>query len=77
MKALAVNGEYPGVPTDKKLHESTVYTLQFIEKASVEKLYTFLVKEEVLKELADVAALYRRRFMDRQFKSLEILESLC
>ncbi|MEZ3428048.1 MAG: DNA repair protein RecO [Lachnospiraceae bacterium] len=77
LKALAVNGEYPGVPTDKKLHESTVYTLQFIEKASVEKLYTFLVKEEVLKELADVAALYRRRFMDRQFKSLEILESLC
>lgn len=77
LKALVVNGEYPGVPADCGLQESTVYALRYIEKASVERLYTFLVKEDVLEELAGVAARYRRRFMDRQFKSLEILESLC
>lgn len=77
LKAIAVNGEYPGVPADRKLHESTAYALTFIGKTSVEGLYTFRVKDEVLKELAEVAALYRRRFMDRQFKSLEILETLC
>ena len=77
LKTLAVNGEYPGVPADRELNESTVYALRFIEEASVERLYTFLVKDEVLTELAGVAALYRRRFMDKQFKSLEILETLC
>lgn len=77
LKTLVVNGEYPGAPADRELNESTVYALRFIEEASVERLYTFLVKDEVLTELAGVAALYRRRFMDKQFKSLEILETLC
>lgn len=77
LKTLVVNGEYPGVPAGRELNESTVYALRFIEEAPVERLYTFLVKDEVLAELAGVAALYRRRFMDKQFKSLEILETLC
>ena len=77
LKALIVNGEYPGIPKDTKLLDSTVYALQFIEKTRVEKLYTFTVKEEVLAELQAVAEKYRRRFMDRQFKSLQILETLC
>ena len=77
LKALIVNGEYPGVPKEQELLDSTVYALQFIEKTGVEKLYTFTVKEEVLEELQAVAKKYRRRFMDRQFKSLEILETLC
>ena len=77
LKTLAVNGEYPGVPADRELNESTVYALRFIEEASVERRYTFLVKDEVLTELAGIAAVYRRRFMDKQFKSIEILETLC
>ena len=77
LKALQVNGEYPGVPSDRQLLESTVYTLQFIESVGIEKLYTFAVKEDVLGELQAVSERYRKRIMDRQFKSLEILESLC
>lgn len=77
LKTLAVNGEYPGEPQDVKLNDSTVYTLRFIAQSSVEKLYTFTVTEEVLAELQTVAERYRKRFMDRQFKSLQILETLC
>lgn len=77
LKALQVNGEYPGIPEDEPLNESTVFALQFIAGTSVEKLYTFTVKDEVLQELQVIADRYRKRFMDRQFKSLEILESLC
>lgn len=77
LKTLAVNGEYPGEPQDVELNESTIYTLQFIAQSSVEKLYTFTVTEEVLAELQKVAERYRKRFMDRQFKSLQILETLC
>ncbi|MGN1148062.1 MAG: DNA repair protein RecO [Lachnospiraceae bacterium] len=77
LKTLQVNGEYPGTPVGENLNESTVYALEFIASASVEKLYTFTVKDEVLQELRMIADRYRKRFMDRQFKSLEILESLC
>ena len=77
LKAIAVNGEFPGVPTDMKLEESTIYTLRYIENSSVEKLYTFTVTEPVLSELQEIAKLYCKRFMDRKFKSLEILKTLC
>ena len=76
IKAIVVNGEYPGVPADMKLQESTVYALHFIESTPVEKLYTFTVKDDILQELGMVAEKYRNRFMDREFKSLQILETL-
>ena len=76
LKSIVINGEYPGVPTDKEYEESTVYALNYIEKSSIEKLYTFTVNESVLKELKEISGKYRRRFMEKEFKSLEILESL-
>lgn len=77
LKSIAVNGEYPGVPRNRKLTESTIYALHYIETSPIEKLYTFTVTEEVLAELTSVAEEYRKYFMDRQFKSLEILKTLC
>lgn len=77
LKSIAVNGEYPGVPQNRKLTESTIYALHYIETSPIEKLYTFTVTEEVLAELISVAEEYRKYFMDRQFKSLEILKTLC
>lgn len=77
IKAIVINGEYPGVPTNRKLEESTKYTLNYIVASSVEKLYTFTVTDSVLVELKQVATEYRKRFTDREFKSLEILKTLC
>ncbi len=77
LKAIVVNGEFPGVPNDRKLEESTVYTINYIATSSIEKLYTFTVTDSVLQELRGVAKEYRKRFMDREFKSLEILGTLC
>ncbi len=77
LKALVINGEYPGVPANRELMDSTIYALQYIQESSVEKLYTFTVTEKVLKELQNVADRYRREYMDKQFKSLQILETLC
>lgn len=77
LKAIVVNGEYPGVPQDRKLEESTVYALHYIAESSIEKLYTFTVKDSVLRELCEIAEEYRKRFTDREFKSLEILKTLC
>ena len=75
IKALVINGEYPG-PPQGQWQESTLYTLSYISQSSVEKLYTFKVTEEVLTELSRIADIYRKRFVDRKFKSLEILEEI-
>ena len=55
---------------------STVYTLQYIVSSPVEKLYTFVVKEEVLDELEKIVADYLEKYVDRHFKSLEILKMI-
>lgn len=76
IKALAANGEYPGIPEKRKWNKDTAYTMDYIEKSSVEKLYTFTVTGEILEELKEISAIYRKRFMDREMKSLGILEGL-
>ncbi|MBS7340262.1 MAG: DNA repair protein RecO [Suilimivivens sp.] len=77
IKALAQNGEYPGLPENGKSYlDSTVYAMSYIVNTGVEKLYTFTVKPEVLSELKMIADYYRKRFVDRKFKSLEILSQM-
>lgn len=76
MKAMVLNGEFPGVPETKNWEESTVYAVQYIMFSSVEKLYTFSVTDEVLAQLKEIADAYRKRYIDRPFKSLEIIENL-
>lgn len=76
-KAIAVNGEFPGVPEDRPLEPSAVYALQYIEKSPVERLYTFTVTDSVLRQLQQVAEDYMKKFVGHRFKSLEVLQTLC
>lgn len=76
MKALVVNGEFPGMPNEGTWQDSTRYAVRFIEEASIEKLYTFTVSNQVLEELQDIAEAYRKRYIDRKMKSLEMLSLL-
>ena len=59
-----------------KLDPSTLYTLQYIESSRIEKLYTFIVSEKVLDELGHVMERYLDVYVEKKFKSLEILETL-
>lgn len=59
-----------------RLLPSTVYTLQYIVSSKVEKLYTFVVREEALKELEKVIGDYLYEYNGKQFKSLEILNTI-
>ena len=52
------------------------YTMQYIESSKIEKLYTFLVNEKVLNELEWIMQRYADVYIDKKFKSLEILETL-
>ena len=75
-KVIAVNGEFPGIPSDMELNPSTRYALEYIVGSSIERLFTFAVTEEVLLQLQEVAARYMKRIVGRDFKSLEVLKSL-
>lgn len=75
MKAMVQNGEYPyEVVNDTSLLESTRYALGFVIQAPIQKLYTFTLKPEVFGELRRVQDHYNRLYIDRKFKSLEILK---
>ena len=63
-------GEPDAIPLDN----STLYTLQYIVASPVEKLYTFVVSDEVLKRLGKILKRYRDVYVDQKFKSLEMLE---
>lgn len=58
------------------LSKSALYAMQYVESTPIEKLYTFLVKEEVLKELEKLLERYMEVYVDKRFKSLEILQTL-
>lgn len=59
-----------------KLNTSTLYAMQYVVGAPIEKLYTFTLSDEVLKEFGKVMERYLDVYVDRHFKSLEILEQL-
>lgn len=63
-------------PDKRKLLPSTLYAMQYIVLSPVEKLYTFVVKDEVLYELERVVTAYLEEYVGKSFKSLEILETI-
>ena len=58
-----------------RVENSAVYTLQYIVSSPVEKLYTFTVSDAVLRQLQKIMKQYIGMYVDKKFKSLEILES--
>ena len=78
LKAMTYSGECPQTFeqfSDWNLNPSTEYALQYVVAASVEKLYTFLLTEEVFEEFARVVTWLRKHYVEHRFKSLEILET--
>lgn len=59
-----------------RLNTSTLYAMQYVAAATIEKLYTFNLSEEVQKEFEKVMARYLDVYVDKHFKSLEIIEQL-
>lgn len=59
-----------------KVSPTLVYTLQYILSAPMNKLYGFSLKEDAMQELSCVTGRFRREYIDKEFKSLEILSTL-
>ena len=75
IKTIVVNGEYPGIPVNRDFLPGTVRAVKHIVDSSIEGLFAFAVSDEVLDELLYLGDLYRKRFVDRDFKTLEMLEN--
>ena len=58
-----------------QMENSAVYTLQYIVSSPIEKLYTFAVSDAVLGQLQRIMKQYIGMYVEKKFKSLEILET--
>lgn len=75
LRVMVVNGEYTEHPP-KPVSDSAAYAWEYIIASPIEKLYTFILKEDVQRELADAVAINKKRFIDRPFHSLDILQAM-
>lgn len=56
------------------LAESTLYTLQYIISSPIERLYTFTVSPQVMRQLKEICRDFIAVYVDYHFKSLEFLD---
>ena len=56
-----------------EINTSTFYTMQYIISSPVSKLYSFTVTDEVMTELSMVLGRWMSRYVDKEFKSLEMI----
>ena len=74
IKTVVVNGEYPGIPADRSFLPGTLRAVDHIVNSSIEHLFSFTVSDEIIDELLCLGTFYRKRVVDRPFKSLEIID---
>lgn len=60
----------------RKVSSTLIYTLQYILSTPVNKLYGFTLSDDVLQELMWISDRFRKEYIDKNFKSLEILYTL-
>ena len=75
LKAMVLNGEYTQDPP-RPVSDSANYTWEYVIASPMEHLYTFTLTDEVLIEFAQCVELNMKRYVDREFHSLEILGTM-
>ena len=75
LKSMVINGEYTEWPP-RKVSDSAVYAWTYVTVTPVESLYRFTLTEDVLKEFSGCVEENMRRYIDRHFHSLDILNTL-
>lgn len=75
LRMMAMNGDFDQ-KCFRNLSGTGAYTLDFIINTPVERLFTFVLSEEVFGELFQAAEENKRRYITRVFKSEEVLNSI-
>lgn len=74
LKLMTINGEYDSTPGLKD--KTALYTWEYIIYSKPEKLFTFVITEEALTEIEKYMDIMIRKYIDRHFHSLDILEDI-
>ena len=75
LKAMALNGEYTENPP-RPVSDSANYAWEYVISSPIEHLYTFTLTQPVLLEFSRSVEINKKRYVDREFHSLEILQTL-
>ena len=75
LKIMVLNGEYTADPPGE-VPESCRYAWEYVRLAPLEKLYTFTLNEETFAAFSRSVEKNKQRFVDREFRSLEVLSAL-
>ncbi len=59
-----------------EIDTSTVYAMQYVVSSKIEKLYTFIIKENILNEFEFIMNRYLALHIQWEFKSLKILNTM-
>jgi DNA repair protein RecO (recombination protein O) len=65
-----------GLKVKRRISPTLIYTVQYIMSTPVNKLYNFTLKDEAFDELVQVVDSFREEYIDKTFKSLEVLSAL-
>lgn len=75
LKAMVLNGEYTETPP-RPVSDSANYAWEYVTLSPPEHLYTFTLTDPVLEEFARCVEINKKRYVDREFHSLDILEAM-
>ena len=77
VRLMVQGGEFPQeVTQDKNLHPAARYAFYYMITAPLNRLFSFSVTDEVMEEIAGRQDQIRRKYVDRTFRSLEILKTV-
>lgn len=73
IKAIAVNGEFPGVPVDREVSEVAKYTISRVIESDVKQLYTFDLSDEYIEEILNLSKYYFDKCIFGKFNTLDFM----
>lgn len=76
IKAIVINGEFPGMITSIKVSDTIKYAINRIVELDVTKLFSFDLAEEYIFELKKVANIYCDECIHGNFKTLKLLQNI-
>ncbi len=74
LKMIMLEGEYPGPERGVDYRPATLYTLEYLWRTPVVKLFSFSVTEDVLQELIAFSNHLVRKTFRHEFVSLQVLD---
>jgi len=75
LRGMAVHGEYSETPLCRT-GDAAAYAWDFVLRTPYESLYTFNLAEQALQEFTAAVEALKEYYIDRGFKSLEVLAAL-